>query len=556
MSERTDSPGRGSTLVQVAGKRQEVPLGATLFDAADLAGVPIPSACRRTGDCRECLVEIQAGDGALSPRSAEELSLMDGYRLACRARVVAREPLVRFTGPRGGELRIETGGTVDAFATLGREDGPAAMRVDGRLHLDDVPLGALGTPPLGLAVDVGTTTVVVRLVDLEERRAVATRAFENPQRRWAGEVISRVQLESESPGRPLQRAILEALREAISGLPCDPSEIVEVVVAGNTAMRDILFGLDVAPLGRSPFLSTAEVAWRAGERPDSGIAVPAVELGLPLHPDARVVGLPLIACHVGADAAAALLALEFLEGAGPAVLIDFGSNTEIVVRNGDRLIAASCPAGPAFEGGGVRCGMPAFDGAIERVSLEPSGEARLTVIGGGAPRGVCGSGLIDVLSELRRLGWIDERGRRAGDGRAPFALAAEQHVVVSERDISVLLQAKAANLCGALLTLAESGLDARELEAVHLAGGFIGRIDLEAARSIGFLPDLPLELYRKVGNLAIEGATMALCSRARRARLAEAVRRVEHLRLETHPSFFDTFVEGCLLRPGPVHRPG
>lgn len=554
MTAPTGRSARGTTFVEVAGNRQEVPLGASLFDAADLAGVPIPSACRRTGDCRECLVEIQAGDEALSPRSAEELSLMDGYRLACRARVVAREPLVRFTGPRGGELRIETGGAVDALAKLGPKDRPAATRVEGRLRLDDVPLGALAAPPLGLAVDVGTTTVVVRLVDLEQRRALATRAFENPQRRWAGEVISRVQLESESPGRPLQRAILGALREAVLGLPCDPREIVEVVVAGNTVMRDILFGLDVTPLGRSPFLSTLEVAWRAGERPDSGIATRAAELALPLHPDARVVGLPLVACHVGADAAAALLALDFLEGAEPAVLIDFGSNTELVVRNGERLLAASCPAGPAFEGGGVRCGMPAFDGAIERVSLEPSGAARLTVIGGGAPRGVCGSGLIDVLSELRRLGWIDERGRRTDEGHAPFALAAEQDVVVSERDISVLLQAKAANLSGAQLVLEASELDPERIGTVHLAGGFIGRIDLEAARAIGFLPDLPLELFRKVGNLAIEGATMALLSRARRTKLAGVVRGIEHLCLEAHPRFFDTFVEGCLLRRGAARR--
>ena len=547
------APGEGhageSAVVEIDGRRQEVPIGTSLFEAAELAGVPIPSACRRTGECRECLVEILAGDGALSSRGDEEHSLMDGYRLACRARIVASEPLVRFTGPRTGAMRIETGGQVDALGKLSPADRPAATRVDDRLHFDGLSAGPVAAPLLGLAVDIGTTTVVVRLVDLEQRRSLASRAFENPQRRWAGEVISRVQIESESPGRPLQRAIVGALRESIEGLPCEREAIVEVVVAGNTVMRDILFGLDVAPIGRSPFLSTIEAAWRAGERKHSGLVARADTLGLSLHRDARVVGLPLVACHVGADAAAALLALDFLEGDRPSALIDFGSNTEILVRHGDRLFAASCPAGPAFEGGGVRCGMPAFDGAVERVAIDGSGEVHLGVIGDGPPRGVCGSGLIDVLSELARLGLINARGRLTS-GADHFTLSAEHDLLLSERDISVLLQAKAANISGALLTLEESGVAIGELERIYLAGGFISRIDLEAARSIGFLPDLPLELFEKVGNVAIEGATLALCSARLRAELTRTVQTAEHLRLEAHPRFFHTFVDGCSIARG------
>jgi uncharacterized 2Fe-2S/4Fe-4S cluster protein (DUF4445 family) len=460
---------------------------------------------------------------------------------------VHSEPLVRFTGQRYGTLRIETGGPLNALDKLDEQDHPAALRRTGRLYLDGTDVGPIANAPLGLAVDIGTTTVVVRLVDLEQRTVLVSSAFENPQRRWGADVISRIQVESESPGRPLQYAIVSALRRAIESFPCQPQKIAEVVVAGNTVMRDILFGLDVAPIGRRPYLSVIESTWRAGERPDTTVTARADTLGFSLHPGARIVGLPLIASHVGADAAAALLALDLLEGDGPSALIDFGSNTEILVRSGDRLLAASCPAGPAFEGGGVRCGMPAFDGAVEHVAIDEAEEPHLTVIGDDPPQGICGSGLIDLLSELLRRGLVNDRGRfPAGSGA--FQLADDPELALTERDVAALLQAKAANISGALLTFAESGVADTAFEQVYLAGGFISHIDLEAARSIGFLPELPLELYRKVGNAAIEGATLALCSVERRAKLNGFVQTAEHLQLEAHPRFFESFVEGCLLR--------
>jgi len=273
-----------------------------------------------------------------------------------------------------------------------------------------------------------------------------------------------------------------------------------------------------------------------------------------LHPNARVVGLPVIACHVGADAGAALMALDFLAGDQPGALIDFGSNTEILVRSGDSLLVASCPAGPAFEGGGVNCGMPAFEGAVEHVAIEHDGTVRLSVIGGGEPRGVCGSGLVDALGELCRLRLVNPLGRFV-DGASRFVLSAEHDLVLTERDINLLLQAKAANLSGATLTLEESGMDPGELKRVYLAGGFISRIDLEAAVRIGFLPDLPREVYVKVGNAAIEGATMALCSRERRQRLERVVKEAKHLQLEAHPQFFDRFVDGCHLEACALRTP-
>jgi uncharacterized 2Fe-2S/4Fe-4S cluster protein (DUF4445 family) len=233
--------------------------------------------------------------------------------------------------------------------------------------------------------------------------------------------MARIHYDGVHRGRLLQRTLVGYLSRAIASLPVDPLTIYELVVAGNPTMRDLLFGLDVQPIGVMPYRSTTELALEEGRATTTSLSVKARRLRLPIHPDARVFGLPLVGSHVGADAAACLLATGIAESETLAALVDIGTNTEAFLGNRGRLLAASCPAGPAFEGGGVRFGMPALDGAIERVRLCESGAVELEVIGDGPPVGLCGSGLVDLLSELRRTGRMNGQGRFTDDSHS-FAL--------------------------------------------------------------------------------------------------------------------------------------
>jgi uncharacterized 2Fe-2S/4Fe-4S cluster protein (DUF4445 family) len=529
--------------LEIDGIAGELAAGETLFERAEALGVHVPTSCVKQGKCRECLVEVEAGGELLSPPAPQERHLQGRFRLACRTRL-ARPGEVRCHTLRRGALRIETESEGLDESRL-RLD-PAVTR-DGRfVLLDGEPLAEAPGPLHGLALDVGTTTVALRLYDLESGRLVATHSFENPQRFGGSDIMARIHYDGVHGARLLQRTLVGYLSRAIASLPVDPLTIYEVVVVGNPTMRDLLFGLDVQPIGVMPYRSTTEVALAEGRATTTSLSVKARRLRLPVHPEARVYGLPLVGSHVGADAAACLLATGIAEGETLAALVDIGTNTEAFLGNRERLLAASCPAGPAFEGGGVSFGMPALEGAVERVRLGANGEVTLEVIGGEAPVGLCGSGLIDLLSELRRSGRMNAQGRLTDDSHA-FALG--HGLSLSEADVNELAQAKGANAAG-LRVLAETyGVSLQRIERLYLAGGFARHIDVDAARRVGLVPDLPAERIVKVGNAALLGASMTLLSRLRRSELEAVVRRVEHVRLETHPHFFDFFVEGCQLEP-------
>jgi uncharacterized 2Fe-2S/4Fe-4S cluster protein (DUF4445 family) len=315
-------------------------------------------------------------------------------------------------------------------------------------------------------------------------------------------------------------------------------------------MRDLLFGLDVQPIGQLPYRSITERDLRAGERPTTSLEVEARRLRLPLHPRARVYGLPLVGGHVGADAAACLLATGLAERDGIAMCMDLGTNTEVFIGNRDRILAASCPAGPAFEGGGVRCGVPGVDGAIEGVRLDAEGGVATRRIGTRPPIGICGSGLVELLSELLRTGRMDPRGRYTG-GAHEFVVDAGHRIVLTEGDINQLAQAKGANAAGLRIVAERFGVGLAEVERFYLAGGFGRHVSVAAARRRGLIPDLPDERIVQVGNAALAGAVMVLRSAGARRSLEALVRRVEHVALETHPDFFDLFVDGCQFGPLP-----
>ncbi len=526
--------------VTIDGSCGSVAVGTTLFDFAESLNLTVPTSCYKQGKCRECLVEIESGGELLSPLTPQENHLSGKFRLACRTRVASTGEIKCHT-LRRGSLRIET-----EVTGLSREleFDPAVTRDSSRILMDGESIAESVNAVHGLAIDIGTTTVALRLYNLETGEHVATHSFENPQRFGGSDIMARIRFDGEQKGRLLQRTLLGYLSRAVTSLPVDPLSIFEMVVVGNPTMRDLFFGLDVQTIGVMPYRSTTEAAFKDGRSATTSLAIEALRLRLPVHPKARVYGLPLVGSHVGADAAACVLATGIAERDEICAVLDIGTNTEAFIGNRHRLLAASCPAGPAFEGGGVTFGMPALDGAIERVQILQDGRAQTTVISDLEPAGICGSGLIDLLSELRRTERMNEQGRFTADEHQ-FMIDAVHNITLSEADINELAQAKGANAAG-LRVLADSyGIPLGRIERLYLAGGFSRHIDVDAACRIGLVPDLPRDRIHKVGNAALQGASIALLSRRKRARLEEIVKRIEHVRLETHPQFFDFFVEGC-----------
>ena len=518
--------------------------GQSLFECAEAAGVRVPTSCVKQGKCRECLVEVEEGADLLTALAPQEAHLAGRFRLSCRARITG-PGVIRCHTLRRGALRIETEATgLDASAPL----APAVTRRGRQVLIEGRVIAEADGPLHGLAVDVGTTTVAVRLYDLERGALVATQSFENPQRFGGTDIMARIRYDGDHKGKLLQRTLLGYLGHAIEALPCDPLTVYELVVAGNPTMRDLFFGLDVGSIGQMPYRSVTEEAFSAGRAPTTSLTTTGKRLRLPVHAAARVYGLPLVASHVGADAAACALATGLFDSEQVTALLDIGTNTEVIVGNRHRILAASCPAGPAFEGGGVTCGMPALEGAVERVRIRDDGAVETRVIGGGEPVGICGSGLVDLLSELRRTGGMNEQGRLA-DEQERFVVDAAHGLFFSESDINELAQAKGANAAGLRIAVESYGIALGDITRLDLAGGFARYLDVAAARRIGLIPDLPDDRIRQVGNAALEGAAIALRSLPRRRALEDVVRRIEHVRLETHPRFFDIFVEGCQFAP-------
>ncbi len=525
--------------------------GETLFDAARRAGVRVPSSCAQTGKCRECLVEVVSGLDLLTPPTPREQHLGGGFRLSCRATASADGGVVRCHTMRRGHMRVERRAT--GLPGIPPLLDPTATRRAGRLRIDGVDAGPAPASIHGLAIDVGTTTVVLRLHDLETGELVADASFENPQRFGGSDVMSRIHYDTSHGGRLLMRTLAAYLRHAIDDLPVDPASICEAVVVGNSTMRDLFFRRSVYSIGQAPYRSITEIEREGGVRPDTTLVETAARCLLRLHPRAPVYGAPLVSGHVGADAAACMLAVGLAREERLVAIMDIGTNTELIVGNRHRIVAASCPAGPAFEGGGIRFGMPALDGAIERVAIRRDGAFELATIGDVPAQGICGSGLIDLLSELRRTGRMNELGRFE-DGRDVVTLDAARAITFGEDDVNELAQAKGANVAGLRVVFEAYGIDFADLDVFYLAGGFGRHLDVTAAQRIGLIPTLPNAEIVQVGNAAIEGASMALLSATRRRELERMVSGVELCRLETHPRFFDAFVEGCQFTPvGSVH---
>jgi uncharacterized 2Fe-2S/4Fe-4S cluster protein (DUF4445 family) len=508
----------------------------------------VPTSCRRTGRCRECIVEVTGGAEHLSDPSEAEAFLRPPFRLACQAELRSEDAEVEFAVIRR-RLRIVT---PEPEPRAGPIDPP--VRVEGdSVYRGDERLDQLRGGVYGLAIDVGTTTVAFELIDLVSGEVVEVIALENPQRFGGSDVMNRISYDSGEGNGELRQAVRKAINQELRALyqrhGLDRREVYEIVVVGNSTMRDLFFGLDVESIGVRPYRSLTELELHEGQRETTELVARAHELGLWAHPQAVVWGAPLVSGHVGADVAADMLAAGFGEASDEVrVLVDVGTNTEVVVAGRGRVLAASCPAGPAFEGGVVTYGMQAGEGAIESVRARADGSFELGVIGTGAPRGICGSGLIDLLAELRRTGRMTPKGVYADRARE-VVVEPDAGITLSRADGSALAQAKAANTVGQQILLRHLGVTPADVDRLYLAGGFARYIDVPNAIEIGFLAPVAEERVVKVGNAALRGARELLVSVRAREALAPMIGSVEHVELETTPDFFELFVDGCQFKP-------
>ena len=543
--------------LHINGKIASASPGQTLFDCAESLGVHVPTSCNKNGKCRECLVEVSVGMDLLSPRTSEEDHLKEKFRLSCRCRVAAELGIIRCHTMRRGEMKIERHAFQLPTGSTQWQLDPLVTREGDRILLDGEEIARSTAPIYGLAMDLGTTTVVVRLLNLETGEVVADSSFENPQRFGGSDIMARIYFDTHDKGKLLQRTLVGYLSHAIEEFPVDPQTIYELVVAGNSTMRDLFFRLDVHSIGQSPYRSITELEIDEGRRKTTSLSALAKQLGLPLHPKARVYGLPIISGHVGADAAACMLAIDLANEERTLAMMDIGTNTELLLGNKGKILAASCPAGPAFEGGAIACGMPGLPGAIEKVLIQDDGSVKAAVIGDGPAEGLCGSGLVDLLGELLRTRRINPLGRfENGEQQFLLGLGGDSEIFLSESDINELAQAKGANVAGLRVIFNDFGISFDDLDVFYLAGGFGRHLDIESSKRIGLIPNIPAEKILQVGNAAIEGACIALLSRTKRDELEALVKRVTHCRLEAHENFFNYFVEGCQFQPVETSLPG
>jgi len=593
---------------QPVGRRGPCPEGGTLLDAARALGVDLASVCGGVGSCGRCRVQLVTGE--LTPVTVNEEAeltaeeLARGYRLACLAEPlsdcrisvpsesltalqrtqveglevpVAVEPsvasyVVALDPPTLEDLRGDDERLCQAVhAAIGipvrlsdlevaRLATAALRRLNWRARVvlredEIIHVAAADAPWLGLAVDIGTTKIAAYVVDLGTGQTLAARGAMNPQIAYGEDVIARLMYADKGPDEAARLAALLAdelsrlAADACAEIGAQATDIVDAVIVGNTAIHHLFLRLPVRQLAEAPYVPAVRAA----------VDVKAREVGLRIAAGAYVHLLPNIAGYVGADHVAMLLATGVADATETTLAIDIGTNTEICLAHRGRLTSLSCASGPAFEGAHITFGMRAAPGAIERVRIA-DGRVEIKTIGDEPPVGVCGSGILDAMAQLRLAGVLDGRGRLTGpqvrqaNGDAEFVLADENRsgngraITVTQHDIRELQLAKAAIRSGIEALLADAGITAADLRRVIIAGAFGTYIDVGSAMTVGLLPVLPHERITQVGNAAGTGARLALISRAQRRKAQAIAHSVRYLELARTPKFMRSFAEAMYLK--------
>ena len=520
--------------------------GKSLFDFADTLSIRVPTSCGRTGECHECIIQVTEGLENLSEKKDLESFLSPEFRLACQAvinndkndvsfNVLRRQPKIL---DKGNETKFSLNPSVIL------EGNQVISRKDNRV------LNEKMTPIYGVAVDLGTTTVVCSILDLTNGEKIGTSSFENPQRFGGSDTLNRISYETTKFPGELKSVIISGLNFEIGEL-CKKNKIrrsyiYEMMVVGNTTMRDIFFGIDVASVGQKPYKSITQLELEKGKRDSTSLIYNSSDLGIRINKNGIVVSPPLISSHIGSDITADLVSISADTHDENFILLDVGTNTEIVLGNKDNLVAASCPAGPAFEGGEVKYAMPGYDGAIEKFEIH-NGKEIFTTINNHPPQGICGSGLIELLAAIKSNSIINELGVLSNGGDH-YEIINTNGINISRSDMSALAQAKAANYCGQSIALKNSSIDISKFDKLYLSGGFANYINVENAIKIGFIIDTPNAEIIKIGNSALQGAIMLLLDINLRSKFDNLVKSIKHIELETDENFFEHFVEGCQFK--------
>jgi len=608
-----------------ADKRVEAAHGTPLVTVARQAGVEIDLPCGGDGSCGRCVVRTKGGGvETASLGRIPSAAVASGYVLACRTRIqddpvtielpektesrgqfadqdepslidpgllptkdeiapLAQKWFLKTKPPQLDDGRsdvdritqaIRDHRTIDEIscslaaarsaATAVREENgrvTATLRVtDPGVRILEIEPGDTRARHYGVAVDVGTTSVAVQLVYLPTGAVLATESGYNGQIPCGVDVIGRINYAAR-PARleELRTRVLETINhlifEAAFSRGVNPGEICQAAVAGNTVMTHLLLGLQPEFIRLEPYTPTVL-------RPPM---LCAADIGLGIGFEAPVELAPCVGSYVGGDITTGLLCTDMATDTHDiSLFIDIGTNGEIVVGNTDFLMSCACSAGPAFEGGGIECGVRASAGAIERVEVDPeTARPEPATVDNELPSGVCGSGMIDLLANLLRTGWIDRKGEldrtRTSDfievvgKRARYLLVPAEEsatgtaISISETDIENVIRAKAAIYSAAALMLERVGLGFEDLDKVYIAGSFGRFLDLDQAITIGMIPDIPRDRYRYLGNASLTGTSMTLVSRSHRQRQLEIAHRMTNIELSTIPEYMDHYTAALFL---------
>jgi uncharacterized 2Fe-2S/4Fe-4S cluster protein (DUF4445 family) len=619
-----------------SGRRGRFPVGTPILKAARSLGVDIDSVCGGRGLCGRCQVEIGNGEFAkhgitsrpahVSPwnpieaRYKEKRGMAEGRRLSCQAllqqdvvidvpaesqvhkqvvrkraeaRAIELDPAIRlhYVVVQQPDMHNPSGDLERLLAALEHQWGLTGLETDLRILQSLQPTLRAGNwnvtvavhrgqvitaiwpgfhdRSFGLAVDVGSTTIAAHLCNLTSGEVIASSGLMNPQIRFGEDLMSRVSYVMMNPGgdremtAAVRRAINDLTEEVCKEAGIEPEEILNATFVGNPVMHHLLLGIDPTELGGAPFALAA----------NSGITLWASQLDLRFHPNARAYVLPCIAGHVGADTAGVILSESPHKTDKMTLVVDVGTNAEIVLGNRDRLLACSSPTGPAFEGAQISCGQRAAPGAIERVRIDPATlEPRFKVIGSDlwsneegfaeeirkiGVTGICGSGIIEVLAEMYLAGILAQDGTIDGaaaarsprvqpDGRTFSYLLHDgregggQELRIVQTDVRAIQLAKAALYAGIRLLMDRLGVE--QLDQIMLAGAFGSHIDTKYAMVLGMIPDCPLEHVYSAGNAAGTGARIALLNQVARDEIEQVIRKVEKIETAVEPMFQSHFV--------------
>lgn len=530
--------------------------GKTVLELAGEAGVSIDGNCAGAGTCGKCKVRIVSGNsGKLSKEERSKLTeteIRDGYRLACKYKpfhdVTVEVPLAEGAAKRKTKLVVMP----DEFIPNNQ------FSKDNEIL--DMGLETTRTACYGLAIDIGTTTVVGHLWDLLSSELIGVKAVTNPQGLYGADVISRITYADES--RENLENIHQKIIDCINGIVSefsetyrvDPNDIYDITVVGNTTMSHLFLGINPKQLAVAPFTPVFV----------NSVTELASEQGIHVNKNAKFYLLPNIAGHVGSDITAGIVSTNILHQDGIHLMLDVGTNGEIVLKGKEEVMTCSTAAGPAFEGASIFQGMRAAEGAIERVKID--NDVHIEVIGNSEPVGICGSGIIDVVAQLVSNGLIDWTGKfmkpeamvkknisesiisrfRKGERGNEFVLAYRtngEDVVILQKDIREVQLAKAAIYAGIQIMMKRMGVDDEDLDEIHIAGAFGNYIDIDSALTIGLLPNIDKSKIKSEGNSAGIGACMALLSVDKREEAEKIAQTIVHVELAACAEFQDEYIK-------------